>query len=296
MDATAWYAEHRHVIQAVCHRAYEIGDFRSALTLMLDWRPSSQTIDSRRDMLAFAELAIEAARQVDDPALKAEAHRDAASNFARTAQHDRARAYFEEAIAAYQQSGDQLGLSGVYRSMAVTLPMDSKERIALLLGSVAVVRELDQLPALATALHSLGLGYLWAGQYDDAIITLNEAYATAGKGDILDHLESHLLSARSRAFAHAGRHHEALIDAERALKAFRHDGAAHAELRLLHSHGEVLTALGRNAEAAETWRRYLALCHGPEHIRETNALDDQTDGATTIARITAKLADLGKPE
>jgi len=295
-DATVWYAEHRHVIQAVCRRAYEIGDFRSALTLMLDWRPSSQAIDTRRDMLAFSALAVEAARQVDDPALRAEAHRDAASNFARTDQHDLARAHFEEAIAAYQQSGDKLGLSGVYRSMGVTLPMNSTERIELLLGSVAVVRELDELPTLAMALHSLGLGYLWARRYDDAILTLNEAHATADKAGTLDHLEPHVLSARSRAFAKAGRHHEALIDAERALEAFRRDGAAHAELRLLHSHGEVLTALGRNEDAAAAWRRYLALCHGPEHIRETSALDDHTDGATTIARITAKLADLDRPK
>ena len=293
-EATAWYAAHRHVIHAVCHRAYEIGDFRSALTLMLDWRPVSQAIDTRRDMLAFAELAIEAARQVDDPALTAEAHRDVASNFARTDQYDRARAHFDEAIAAYQQSGDQLGLSGVYRSMGVTLPMDSGERIRLLLDSVAVVRELDELPDLALALHSLGLGYLWAGQYADAIVTFGEAHAAAGESGTLDHLEPHLLSARARAFARVGRHQEALIDGERALEIFRRDGSAHAELRLLRSHGEVLTTLGRHEDAAEAWRRYLTLSHGPEHIRETNALDDQTEGATTLARITAKLADLGR--
>ena len=291
-DAIAWYAAHRHVIQAVCHRAYEIGDFRSALTLMLDWRPASQAIDTRRDMLAFAELAIEAAQQVDDLALKAEAHRDAASNFARTEQHDRARAHFDEAIAAYQQSGDRLGLSGVYRSMGVTLPMDPAERIGLLLDSVAVVRELDDLPNLAPALHSLGLGYLWAGRYDDAIATFSEAHTAAGKVETLDHLVPHLLSARARAFAKAGRHDEALTDGERALEVFRRNGAAQAELRLLHSHGEVLTALGRHENAAEAWRRYLSLCDGPEHIRETTALDDPTDGATTIARIKAKLAAL----
>jgi tetratricopeptide (TPR) repeat protein len=100
------------------------------------------------------------------------------------------------------------------------------------------------------------------------------------------------LSARARAFAKAGRHDEALTDGERALEVFRRNGAAQAELRLLHSHGEVLTALGRHENAAEAWRRYLSLCDGPEHIRETNALDDPTDGATTIARIKAKLAAL----
>ncbi|WP_344613878.1 AfsR/SARP family transcriptional regulator [Dactylosporangium salmoneum] len=290
--ATAWYAEHRHVLHAVFRRALDLGDHRSALLLMLDWRPMSQAIDARRDMLPFAELAIGAAEQVDDLAVRAEVYRDAASNFARTDQHGRARTYFEKAVAAYRQSGDALGLAAVYRSMGVTLPMDSAERIAMLQQSVAVVRELDDQPTLAMSYHSLGLGYLWAGRCEDALAAFDEARQLAGPAGNLLSLEPHILSGRSRALARAGRFEEAADDAERALKIFRRDGAAHAELRLLHSHGAVLAQLGRSNEAAEAWRRYLTLATGPEHIRETNALDDDTDGATTIARVRAQLATL----
>ena len=86
---------------------------------------------------------------------------------------------------------------------------------------------------------------------------------------------------------------EAAEDAVQALEVFRRDGAAEGELRLLQSHGEVLTALGRRTEAADAWRRYLALATGPEHVQEINTPDNDTDGRTTIHRIEAKLTALG---
>jgi DNA-binding SARP family transcriptional activator/tetratricopeptide (TPR) repeat protein len=293
-EAINWYAEHRHVLRAVCRRAFDLGDYRSALLLMLNWRPLSQAIDARRDMLPFADLAIEAAEQVDDVVLQAEAYRDAASNYARTDQPERARTYFENAAAAYRRSGDQQGLSGVYRSMGVTLSMDPDDRIALLLESVAIISDLDGQPNLAIARHSLGLGYLWAGRYDNALREFEQAHAVAVAAGQLTHLEPHLLSARSRTLARTGRLDEAAEAATQALAIFRRHGAAYAELRLLHSHGEVLTTLGRRAEAAQAWRRYLALATDPGLIRETTALDDDTDAQATIDRIEKQLAALSE--
>jgi tetratricopeptide (TPR) repeat protein len=258
--------------------------------LMLDWRPMSQAIEARQDMLPFAELAIEAAGKTDDPALRAEAYRDAASNFARTDQPDRARTFFALAATVYRDSGDRLGLSGVYRSMAVTVPMDADERIRLLTESVAVAREADDQPTLALALHSLGLANLWDRRYEEALANVEAADAVAAEAENLEYLRPHLASARARALARLGRLAEAAREAEQALTVFRRDGAAHAELRLLHIQGDVLTALGSRREAAAAWRRYLELAAGPGHIRETNALDDNDpDGAATIARITTQL-------
>ena len=122
-DATRWYVEERHVLHSIAHLAVELGDHCSALELMLDWRPMSQAVDARHDMLPFAELAVHAAERVDDPALQGEAYRDAASNFARTGQADRARTYFTEAAIVLRKSGDAAGAAAVDRSMALTLPI-----------------------------------------------------------------------------------------------------------------------------------------------------------------------------
>jgi len=291
-DVTRWYTEERHVLHQVCRFAVSLSDHRSALMLMLDWRPMSQAVDARHDMLPFAELAIETVEHVDEPVLRAECFRDVASNFARTGQAERARTYFDLAAAAFEQSGDRVGLASVYRSMAVTLVTDPLDRVELLRASVAVARRLDDQPILATSLHSLGVGLLWGGRFDDALAAFAECTAITVTVPGLSYLEPHVLSGRSRALAGAGRLDESVDEAARALELLRRGGETDGELRLLRSHGDALTALGRTREAAEAWRRFLTLATSPERVRETNALDDDTDGSVTIDRVRAKLAEL----
>jgi DNA-binding SARP family transcriptional activator len=291
-DATRWYAEERLVLHQVCRLAVSLGDHRSALLLMLDWRPMSQAVDARHDMLPFAELASKAVEHVDEPALRAECYRDVASNFARTGQSERARTYFDLAATTFEQAGDRVGQANVYRSMAVTLVMDPGDRVELLRASVAIARELDDQPILATSLHSLGLGLLWAGRFHDALTAFAECATITATIPGLSYLEPHVLSGRSRALAGAGHLTESADEAARALELFRREDKSQGELRLLRSHGDVLTALGRTREAAEAWRRFLALASSPELVQETNALDDDTDGSVTIDRVKAKLAAL----
>ncbi|HEY3609865.1 MAG TPA: BTAD domain-containing putative transcriptional regulator [Pseudonocardiaceae bacterium] len=291
-DATRWYTEERHVLHQVCRLALSLGDHRAALLLMLDWRPMSQAVDARHAMLPFAELAIKAAEHVDEPALRAECYRDVASNFARTGQPERARTWFDRAAATFEQAGDRVGKANVYRSMAVTLAMDPGDRVELLRESVAIARELDDQPLLANSLHSLGLGLLWAGRFHDALTAFAECAAITPTVPGLSYLEPYVRSGRSRALAGAGRLTESADEAASALELLRRADESKGELRLLRSHGDVLTALGRTREAADAWRRFLAIARSPELVQETNALDDDTDGSVTIDRIKAKLAAL----
>src|SRR5712691_5591147 len=52
-DAFRWYTGQRTVLHHVCRLAISLGDHRSALMLMLDWRPMSQGVDPIHDMLPF---------------------------------------------------------------------------------------------------------------------------------------------------------------------------------------------------------------------------------------------------
>jgi DNA-binding SARP family transcriptional activator len=291
-DATRWYTEERHVLHQVCRLAVSLGDYRSALLLILDWRPMSQAVDTRQDALPFVELAIEAVEHVNEPVLRAECYRDVASNFARTGQPERARTYFDLAATTFEISGDRVGQANVYRSMAVTLVMDPAERIELLRKSVAIVRRLDDQPIMATSLHSLGLGLLWSGRFNDALAAFAECATITATVSGLAYLQPHVLSGRSRALAGADRLEESADEAARALALLRREGEIEGELRLLRSHGDALTSLGRTHEAAETWRRFLTLATSPERVRETNNVDDDTDGSVTIDRVKAKLAEL----
>jgi hypothetical protein len=244
-DATRWYTEKRDVLHQVCRLAVSLGDHRSALMLMLDRRPMSQALDARHDMLPFAALAIQAAAHVDEPALHAECFRDVASNFARTGRSERARTYFDLAAATSEQSGDRVGRANVYRSMAVTLVMDFADRIEFLAESVAIAGHLDDLPMLATSLQALGLRLLWGGRFDDAFAAFGECATITATVPGLAYLEPHVLSGRSRALAGADRLEESAGEAARALELLRREGATGGEFRLLRSHGDALTALGR---------------------------------------------------
>ncbi len=64
------------------------------------------------------------------------------------------------------------------------------------------------------------------------------------------------------------------------------------ELQQLLSYGDALTALGRTRQAAETWRRFLALATSPELVQQDEPVTPFTDGAEIIDRVRAKLAAL----
>ncbi|MCW2523522.1 MAG: hypothetical protein JWO63_1857, partial [Frankiales bacterium] len=291
-EATRWYRQERDVLHQVCRHAVTLGDYGSALALMLDWRPMSQAVDARGDLLGFAALAIEAAEQVDEPGLRAECYRDVASNLARTGQPERARMYFERAVTIFKQSGDQVGLANAYRSMATTLVTDPRHRVELLRESVSVARQLDERPMLAASLQSLGVGLLWAARFEDALTAFAECAAITATASGLAYLHPLVRSGRARALAGAGRLEESADEGAQALALLRREGATQGELRLLESHGDILAALGRTREAADAWRRFLTLASSPELVQDTNALDDHAEGAVTIDRVTAKLAEL----
>ena len=291
-DANRWYLDERHVLHQVCRLAARLGDHRAALLLMLDWRPMSQIVDVRRDMLPFAELALEAVEHVDESVLRAECFRDVAATFARCGQPERARTYFDRAAATFEEIGDRVGEANVYRNMAVTLTMEPLDRVDLLRKSVAIAREIDDQPILATSLSTLGTAFTETGRFDDALATLDESASITANIPTLSWLHAVVLGHRPTALAGAGRLEESAAEALRALELLRREGDTMSEIALLLHCGDTLTALGRTHEAAEVWRRFLALAHSPEIARETVEFNRDLDGAAVIEDVKAKLAAL----
>lgn len=290
-DATAWYTLEQRVLHHACRLAFSLGDHRSALMLMLDWRPMSQLVDARHDMLPFAELAIEASGHVEAD-LRAECFRDVAATFARTGQPERARAYFDLAAQGFLETGSQAGQVNVRRNMAQLLTMDPRQRVGLLREAVAIARDLGDQPILAAALHGLALALHSSGQFDEELTALAECGSiTAANQPGLSYLTPYVLGARAAALAMSGRLDESVTEGQRALEVTRREGDMLNELRLLDPQGDALTALGRTREAAKIWRRFLTLAT-PDLVQTTNNAEDDTDGAGIIDRVKAKLAAL----
>ena len=292
-DAMRWYNEEREVLHQVCRLAVKLGDHRSALMLMLDWRPMSQAVNARRDMLPFAELAIQATEHVDELDLRAECFRDVAVVLTRTGQPDRARSYFDLAAQAFERAGNRLGQAQVYRSMALWLEvMSPEERIRLLGKAVAIARETGDQQILAVMLQGLAVGLKWGGRLEEALAVVDESAPLIAAVPGLAWLEPWVLSVRSMVLAGSGRLAESVDDGARALELYRHDGQLVNELNLMLSQGDGLTALGRFGEAAEVWRQFLARATSPELVRQGDPGTPYTDGAEIIAQVKAKLAAL----
>ena len=295
-DAIRWYTDHRQVLRHVCRLAISLGDHRSALLLMLDWRPMSQVVDGVHDMLPFAELAIQATEHVEEPELRGECFRDVAATFARAGLPERARIYFDLAAETFQKAGNRVGQANVYRNMANRLVMDPEERVALLRESVAIARELGDQSILATMLHGLASVLWWSGKFDEELPVLAECASIIANQPGLAHLEPYVAAARAAALAGSGRLEESASEGKRALELMRREGDLVNEINALVSHGDALAALGRTREAAEVWRRFLTLASSPELVRSAFYFNfgdaDDAETAKIIDGVKAKLAAL----
>jgi tetratricopeptide (TPR) repeat protein len=158
--------------------------------------------------------------------------------------------------------------------------------------SSSSARDLNDQPLLAVTLHGLAIALQLSGLFDEELTALAECATIAASQPRLAWLETNIIGTRSEALARAGRLEESINEARRALELTRREGDIVNELTMLISHGDALTALGRRHEAAETWRRFLALATSPELVQTTNNVDDDIDGAEIIDRVKAKLAAL----
>jgi DNA-binding SARP family transcriptional activator len=286
-DATFWYTEERSVLRQVCHLAVARGDHRSALMLLLDWRPMSQSVNSLSDQRPFVELCADLVDRVDEPALRAEAYREIASDRARSGDADAARIWFTRSSETFAQIGDSAGEANVLRNMALNLALEPGERVELLQRSVALARGIDDQPILAHSLHALCQGLRWAGRFDEAMVVADECLGICAENPRLHHLRAATVSERALALAAAGHLAESATEGKVALDLFREAGQTTFEVELLLSQGDVLTALGRTTEAEATWRRFLTVAT-PGLVEDTVPFG-VVDGAQIIDEVKRKL-------
>jgi tetratricopeptide (TPR) repeat protein len=289
-EAIQWYVEERRTLQAACRLAMSLGDHRSALMLILDWRPMSQNVDATTDILPWAELALQAAQHVEEPILKAESYRDVAAKLAKTGDTARARTFFDLAAATFDELSDRAGLANLYRNMAMTLITDPHEAVDLLRKSVAIARNLENPPVLAASLVALGLA-LRTGLTD--LTSAAAAYSeclTIATTEGLRNLEIQARTGIVQALTASHDYEAAVNEAQPLLALLLREHTTIDELVLLQDYGEALMSLGRHAEAAEAWRRYLDLAT-PE-LAEYLLPWMRRTGDEVIAGVRAKLETL----
>ena len=159
----------------------------------------------------------------------AECFRDVAAMFARCGQPERARTYFDLAAATFEEIGDRVGQANVYRNMAGTLEMDPLDRVEYLRRAVAIAREIDDQPILATSLSALGTALEESRRFDDALVALDEGTVITASIPALAWQHGIMLADRAKALAGTGRLEEAAAEATRALDLLRREGDTNTE-------------------------------------------------------------------
>jgi tetratricopeptide (TPR) repeat protein len=258
-DTIRWYRRERPVLQAVVRRAAAVGNHRAVLLVTLDWRPMSQIVDAPHDTLPFVRLALDAADKIDEPALVAETHRDAAAKFARTGDLDTARALFHTAAAEFDALGDLTGQANTLRNLAITATDDVQERVRLTERAVQLARRAGAPLVLCTALSAYGQMLRRAGRLDEAFAALTEGLEIAEANPGGETLTVELTTAMAAAYREAGAIPDAVAAGEHALALLETTGDIAIEMVLLPDHGDVLLAAGQVERARRAWERYLAL-------------------------------------
>lgn len=126
-----------------------------------------------------AQLALDLAAQTNDPALRAPGLRHLGIAVYRTGNYARARQLYDEALAAYRQADDQLGLAGVYNNIGFVLRTQNRyaEAIAAFEQALAIYRATGQIEGIALIHSNVGRTHAFSGDFEQALAQLHQGLA-----------------------------------------------------------------------------------------------------------------------
>lgn len=177
------YRQRGLIKQRVGHYGEAETDFQAALSRGLSrGRPDEQA--AAHNLLSFlaylrsdydgvghhARQALELATPLNEPALRAPGLRHLGIAVYRTGDYPRARQLYEEALAAYRQSNDRLGLAGVYNNIGFVLRTQARyaEAIEAFQKALVIYQETGQTEGIALIHSNVGRTYAFSGDLDQA--------------------------------------------------------------------------------------------------------------------------------
>ena len=232
------------------------------------------------EAVAAHTLALQAGRDLDDPARIAQASLALAAVRQQTGHHEAARELAEEAAAIYRSLADPRGQADALDQLGLAHQRTARSREALAYFHEArlLYLEAEDQHGLAGALSHSGIACWHLGRYPEATTHLTNAlslYREAGdrRG------EAKTLNNLGRIHLYRGYHRDALDDYERSLEIFREIGGAQNQAILYHNIGSVHHYKGSFDEGLAACRRALAI------YRSIGDLPDEADVLNDIGAI-----------
>jgi DNA-binding SARP family transcriptional activator len=279
-DATAWLeAEWRNILQAAQHAGRHEWKKRCAdLTHVL-----ADFVEIRAywdEAIAAHTLALQACRELADPARVAQAALELSAVSQQVGRHEASLPLAEEAAASYRMLGDRRGEARALDQIGLAHQRAARSREALahfheagLLFDAAG----DEHGVAGTLSHS-GIASWHLGRYQEALKYLREALALYRQaGDQRGTAKT--LNNLGRIHLYCGYHRDALDAYSESLKIFTAIGGAQNQAILLHNIGSVYHYKGSHEEGLDACRRALAI------YRDIGDLPDEADVLNDIGAI-----------
>jgi tetratricopeptide (TPR) repeat protein len=279
-DAESWLeSEWRNILQAAQYAARREWKQKCAdlIHLLADFMEIRTYWE---EAIAAHTLALQAGRDLDDPAQIAQAALALGAVRQQTGRHEAARQLAEEAAAIYRSLADPRGQADALDQLGLAYQRTARSREALAYFQEArlLYKSAEDERGLAGALSHSGIACWHLGRYPEATAHLNRAlvlYHEAGdrRG------EAKALNNLGRIHLYGGYHRDALDAYERSLAIFREIGGAQNQAILYHNIGSVHHYKGSFDEGLAACRRALAI------YRSIGDLPDEADVLNDIGAI-----------
>lgn len=279
-DAAAWLeAEWRNILQAAQHAGRHEWKKRCAdLTHVLaDFLEIRSYWD---EAITAHTLALQAGRELADPARIASAALELSAVSQQVGRHDASLPLAEEAAACYRTLGDRRGEGRALDQIGLAHQRAARSREALAYfreAEIMLDTAGDEHGVAATLSHS-GIASWHLGRYQEALNYLREGLALYRRaGDQLGTAKT--LNNLGRIHLYCGYHRDALEAYCESLAIFTEIGGAQHEAVLRHNIGSVYHYKGSHEEGLASYRRALAI------YRDIGDLPDEADVLNDIGAI-----------
>jgi DNA-binding SARP family transcriptional activator len=279
-DAAGWLeSEWRNILQAAQHAGRhewkrKCADLTHVLAGFVEIRAYWD------EAIAAHTLALQACRDLADPARIAQASLELSEVSQQTGRHEATLPLAEEAAAIYRSLADRRGEAEALDQIGMAHQRAARSREALAYFHEARILyrgAADQRGVAVTLSHS-GIACWHLGRYPDAMGHLRDALSLYR--DVGDRRgEAKTLNNLGRMQLYFGYHREALEGYQKSLEIFSEIGGAQNEAILYHNIGSVYHYKGSYEEGLAAYRRALAI------YRDIGDLPDEADVLNDIGTI-----------
>jgi DNA-binding SARP family transcriptional activator/tetratricopeptide (TPR) repeat protein len=277
--ALAWFDAEIHVVLAVQQLALDRGWYRAAWQLAWDTHTYLYRLGLVSDQVVAWEAGLAAARQLDEPGVRARALRRLGKVYSRVDRYDLAVEKLQQALVLAQQSDDLFNQANAHQTLGAIWEElgDYQRALEHAVQATDAYKLMASPEGEANALNQAGWYAAHLGHYEQARIQCEGALELQRHFGISER-EAEALDSLGYIAQQSGRYADALTHYREAVDKYREIDDAYNEANLLDRLGHSYLAFGDHEQAELTWRQALALYETQHRDADIERIDQQLAG------------------